>query len=86
MLKQLGSCGLVLTALGLALACKQEPDEPTPMTPTSTAGSSSGGSGGTAPAAEGGAPDDAVRKGERGTSCDSTNDCADDLSCVVTRD
>lgn len=85
MLKRLGLCGLACVVLSFPLACQKADDEP--ATPMSVAGSS--GSGGTSaemPEAQGGAPDDGVRKGERGSSCNSTNDCADDLSCVVTRD
>jgi hypothetical protein len=63
------------------------------MTPAATtAGGSGSGSGGgpsseTPDTAAAGAPEqDMVRKGERGSSCSSNNDCADDLSCIVTHD
>jgi hypothetical protein len=84
MLKRLGSCGLVLSLLAFALACQKT--DANPPTGTPSAGSASGGSSGAAPEAQGGAADEAVRKGERGSSCDSNNDCADDLSCIVTHD
>lgn len=69
-------------ALGLALACDKKGEETRPVT-------QAGGSAGSAEvpaAAAGGEPTAEVRRGERGSSCNSTSDCADDLSCVLTRD
>jgi hypothetical protein len=88
MLRRLELLGFALVAHTFALACEKSDPTP-PATNPAMAGSSSGtGGGATAGGSDaGGAPDDdSVRKGERGSSCDSTNDCADDLSCVVTQD
>jgi hypothetical protein len=89
MVKRLKLCGLVLVALAFPLACNQKDDPATPTIPATPSGGS-GGSGGSAtvgPEAAGGTPgEEMVRKGERGSSCDSTSDCADDLSCIVTHD
>jgi hypothetical protein len=89
MMKQLRMGGLWLVVLALCLACKTAAD-PAPTMAVTSAGSSTGGSGGTSTgaAAQGGADDmkDEVRKGERGSSCDSTNDCAEGLSCGVAHD
>jgi len=85
---------LSLLALGLCFAC-QEKSNPSSQ-PGGGAGTSAisgngavavagGGSNGVGGSA--GAPDEEpARKGERGTSCDSTNDCEDGLSCMVTHD
>jgi hypothetical protein len=71
-------------ALLLATAGCKTKDEPSGAV-TNTAGS-----GGTTTAtvdAEGGADGVLeVRRGERGSSCNATSDCADELSCVVTHD
>lgn len=94
MLKWLKVCGFACAALGLPLACKQTSDSPTPSVAGNT-GVATAGTGGSAPTAgstaqpdgQGGAvDDDTTRKGERGSSCDSTNDCADGLSCVIAHD
>ncbi|MDF3067874.1 MAG: hypothetical protein K0R38_3475 [Polyangiaceae bacterium] len=71
-----------LVALGLGLACSKG-NESVPPAPQ-TAGSS--GSTAAPIEAAGGHDSTEVRRGERGSSCDSTSDCEDDLSCVVTHD
>ena len=89
-MKRLATFGLsvVLLAAAAAMGCKEK-DTPSAV-PANTAGSSSsgtGGGGGTAPDAQaGGDGATEVRKGERGSSCNATSDCQDDLSCVVTQD
>lgn len=90
MLNRLRLSGLTLVLIGCAVGC-QKSDPETPVIPPAVAGSGGSGGGGSAAAmaGEGGAAagdEPGVRKGERGSSCDSTNDCADDLSCVVTHD
>src|SRR6478609_2369336 len=79
--------GLALLALGLCVGCEKK-DEAADPNNSGVAGSSAG-VGGTAPMpastpGAGGADPDEVRKGERGSSCDSTIDCEDDLTCIVT--
>jgi hypothetical protein len=86
MLKRLELCGLALATLSFAVACEEKPDPP-PMAVSTAGSATSGGTSAGGSQAQGGAEDqDLIRKGERGSSCDSTNDCADDLSCVVTQD
>ncbi len=74
--------GASLLALGLFLACNKGSD------PAPSANGAAGVGGSTTTPAEtaGGDASVEVRKGERGSSCDSTNDCAEELSCVVTHD
>ena len=76
--------------LGLAAACEQEPAKAPAESGNSSAGSAgsagAGGSGGTGLDGGGGQEEDGVRKGERGSSCDSSNDCEDGLSCIVSND
>lgn len=85
MLKRFGLCGLTLVALSFPLACEKSEPEPEDASPS--AGTNGGGTGGAAAVGQGGVDDaGAERKGERGSSCDSTNDCAEELSCVVTQD
>jgi hypothetical protein len=84
--------GAVLLALGLCFSCQksESPDQsqPTDDTTAGTAGSSTGGSGGSGGSTPGAAGDgtEEVRRGERGSSCDSTADCAENLTCIVTND
>lgn len=82
--------GAVLLALGLCFSCQKTDSGEQPQTDTTagTAGSASAGSGGSGGSALGSAGEgtEPVRRGERGSSCDSTADCADDLTCIVTHD
>jgi len=78
-------CGPALLAFGLAAACQKEPaQQVSPGTENAntngTAGTSALDAGQDAPLGDEG------RKGERGSSCDSTNDCQDGLSCIVSND
>ena len=88
---KLGAAALL--ALGLCFACQKKDD--TADDPKLTGTSGTGGSGGTgmttttppdSPGGGGADGQDEVRKGERGSSCDSTVDCADDLTCIVSSD
>ncbi len=74
--------------LGLAAACeKEESLDPPRAVQAGTGGMDAGHEDATAPdGGQAGAPADAERKGERGDSCDSTNDCGENLSCIVTND
>jgi hypothetical protein len=79
--------GLVLLALGLCLACEKK--DGTTGDPTPSAGTSGSGGSSTTPVdttSMGGDSAEPVRKGERGSSCDSTADCEEDLTCIVTHD
>jgi len=82
-MEHIKTLSLSLLALGLSLGCQNKSDHDDTQ-PVHTAGA--GGSGGSAaiPAdAAGGQPDEEkVRKGERGSSCNSTNDCEEELSCI----
>jgi hypothetical protein len=81
--------GVVLLALGLCLACEKKDPADDPHTVAPIAGTSgTGGSTTTPDDPQGGAGTDAteVRKGERGSSCDSTADCEKELTCIVTHD
>jgi hypothetical protein len=91
-MEHIKALGLSLLALGLCLGCELKAD-PDSDGPTNTAGlGGGGGSGGmsTDAHAGGGAAGEAdeqlTRRGERGSSCNSTNDCEDELSCIVTHD
>lgn len=72
---------------GVAVACKEDTkDAGSPSAAGGSAGSGSGGSksGGGSKNGEGGEPEqEAPRKGERGSSCNSSNDCEEGLSCIV---
>jgi len=84
--RALKSGGLALLVFGMAVACEEEKSSPqvAPADPNTNTGDDAGNDGPDAgPDAE---PPDEVRKGERGSSCDSTNDCQDGLSCIVTND
>lgn len=92
-MKHIKALSLSLLALALSLGCQKKSDDPEPADAIGgSAGASAAGGGGSAavPIDAGGSsgqPDeDKVRKGERGTSCNATSDCADELSCIVTRD
>jgi hypothetical protein len=75
--------GASLFALGLALACNKTSE---PVAPAAQVAGSGGSAVATPEAVVGGDGPTEARRGERGSSCDSTSDCADDLSCVVTHD
>jgi len=80
---------LSLLVLGLSLGCREK-SSATPE-PANPGGASGGGAAPTATDVDagdsGGRPDEEkVRKGERGSSCNSANDCEEDLSCIVTHD
>jgi len=89
-MKHIKALSLSLLALGLSLGCEKKSNDPEPY--TAGAGPASGGGGntgaGTGPTDAGGhagEPDEEpARRGERGTSCNATNDCEDGLSCIVT--
>lgn len=88
-MEQMKRVGVVLLALGLCAACQKTDD--TGEQPMQMAGAGTAGAGGSAGATAGGTTNGGdsstdVRRGERGSSCDSTADCADDLTCVATRD
>lgn len=78
--------GVALLGLALCFSCqKSDDDQPAAM---NTAGTTAAGSGGSSSSggsvgAEGG-DGTAERYGERGSSCNSTADCADGLTCIVT--
>ena len=79
---------LSLLVLGLIFGC-QEKSNDTPEPGGAAGVSASAGSAGKPALPDaggaGGAPDEeTVRKGQRGSSCNSTNDCEDGLSCMVT--
>jgi len=79
---------LSLLAWGLILGCQEKSNdnqEPSGSAGVSaTAGSASIPSMPDAGGAGGAADEETVRKGQRGSSCNSTNDCEDGLSCMVT--
>jgi len=90
-MKHIKTLSLSLLALGVTLACQEKSDNNTQ--PANVAGASGSGSPSagapsmttTPDASDAGAPgDEKVRKGQRGSSCNSTNDCEDGLSCMVT--
>src|SRR6478752_9462362 len=83
--------GVALLALGLCFACEKKDDAADDNKQVNVSGAStSAGTGGSAmtpltPSGAGGADGaEEVRKGERGSSCDSTVDCEDELTCIVT--
>src|SRR6478609_3396118 len=92
-MKHIKVLSLSLLALGLSLGCQKTSADPEPAN-TAGAGAVAGTAAGGGSAAmttdaggSSGQPDEEkVRKGERGTSCNATSDCADELSCIVTRD
>jgi hypothetical protein len=78
---------LALACSTFVAACEKEESPTTPSgagSAAGTAGTAGGGQGG-GTSGQGGLPAE-VRKGERGSSCDSTTDCGDGLSCIVTND
>ncbi len=81
--------GVALLGLALCFSCQKSDnnvEQPQPMNTAGTGGAgATGGSGGTA-VSEGGDGTEPVRRGERGSSCNSTADCADELTCIVTDD
>jgi hypothetical protein len=85
--QSLGLGGLGLVLLGLAVACEQGSEKNGASSGGTSA--SSGGTSGTGGGSDGngGSPEEeAIRKGERGSSCNSSSDCEDGLSCIVTND
>lgn len=87
--KQLKRLVVACAAWALLLACNKQPDANNSADPpTQTTAGTNGMAGSSNPSeAAGGAADEATqRKGERGSSCNSDADCADELSCIVTRD
>lgn|GEM_PF-548537 len=90
-MKHIEALSLSLLVLGLSLGCQKSERDREPANTAGDAGESSadGGTAGLSGAAgdAGGQSDElSGRRGERGTSCNSTNDCQDDLSCIVTHD
>src|SRR6478735_8122798 len=90
-MKHSKTLSLSLLALGLIFGCQQKSDnnsnnnQPTTMAGSGPTAGSSSTSGTPDAGGSGGAPDEeVVRKGQRGSSCNSTNDCEDGLSCMVT--
>jgi hypothetical protein len=81
-MKYFACSGLLLTLLVSVPACNEKEGA---TTPSGTAGA--GGSVASPAELQAGADGgDEPRKGERGSSCNSTSDCEDELSCVVTHD
>ncbi|HEY0467203.1 MAG TPA: hypothetical protein VGC79_23545, partial [Polyangiaceae bacterium] len=80
--------GLSLLALSLFFGCQKTSDpEDTPMNVAGSAGQvAMTMPDASADAAAGQPGDEIVRKGERGSSCDSSNDCEPELSCIATHD
>lgn len=87
-MKHSKTLSLALLALGLIFACQEKSDDN--PEPSGAAGKSASAGSGATPStpdagdAGGAADEDTVRKGQRGSSCDSTNDCEEGLSCMVT--
>lgn len=82
--------GLSLLAVALFFGCQKTSDSPQDK-PVNVAGAAGSVSMMTTPdasvdAAAGQPGDEIVRKGERGSSCNSSNDCEPELSCIATHD